>query len=83
VAPHILNSRGHSGHFKPGTFRTLFLSLHPDRLPHFQVDLPRTLGALMVFVGLVWLTYLSNPLVNYLPPTIWPTASSAGGWVFL
>jgi Domain of unknown function (DUF4386) len=30
--------------------------------------LPRILGALMAFAGLGWLTYLSNPLVNYLSP---------------
>src|SRR5208282_6256774 len=30
--------------------------------------LPRILGALMVFAGLGWVTYLSNPLVNYLSP---------------
>jgi hypothetical protein len=30
--------------------------------------LPRILGVLMVFAGLGWLTYLSNPLVNYLSP---------------
>ncbi len=28
--------------------------------------LPRILGALMAFAGLGWLTFLSNPLVNYL-----------------
>ena len=30
--------------------------------------LPRILGVLMAFAGLAWLTYLSNPLVNYLSP---------------
>ena len=30
--------------------------------------MPRILGALMAFAGLGWLTYLSNPLVNYLSP---------------
>jgi hypothetical protein len=30
--------------------------------------LPRALGVLMVFAGLGWLTYMSNPLVNYLSP---------------
>jgi hypothetical protein len=30
--------------------------------------LPRILGALMAFSGLAWLTYLSNPLLNYLSP---------------
>jgi len=30
--------------------------------------LPRILGALMAFAGLGWVTYLSNPLVNYLSP---------------
>ncbi len=30
--------------------------------------LPRILGALMAFAGLAWLTFLSNPLVNYLTP---------------
>ncbi len=30
--------------------------------------LPRILGGLMAFAGLGWLTYLSNPLVNYLSP---------------
>ena len=30
--------------------------------------LPRILGALMVFAGLGWLTFLSNPLVNRLSP---------------
>jgi hypothetical protein len=30
--------------------------------------LPRILGALMAFAGLGWLTYMSNPLVNYLSP---------------
>jgi hypothetical protein len=30
--------------------------------------LPRVLGALMVFAGLAWLTFLSNPLVNHLSP---------------
>jgi Domain of unknown function (DUF4386) len=30
--------------------------------------LPRILGALMVFGGLGWLTYMSPPLVNYLSP---------------
>ena len=29
---------------------------------------PRILGALMAFAGLGWVTYLSNPLVNYLSP---------------
>jgi hypothetical protein len=30
--------------------------------------LPRILAALMALAGLGWLTYLSNPLVNYLSP---------------
>jgi len=30
--------------------------------------LPRILDGLMVIAGLGWLTYLSNPLVNYLSP---------------
>src|SRR6266850_8532794 len=30
--------------------------------------LPRTLGALMAFAGLGWLTFLSPPLANYLYP---------------
>jgi hypothetical protein len=30
--------------------------------------LPRVLGALMVFGGLSWLTFLSPPLANYLRP---------------
>ena len=30
--------------------------------------LPRILGALMAFAGLVWLIYLSPPLANYLSP---------------
>jgi hypothetical protein len=30
--------------------------------------LPRILGMLMAFAGLAWLTFLSNPLVNYLSP---------------
>jgi len=30
--------------------------------------LPRILGALMAFAGLVWLTFLSPPLANYLSP---------------
>jgi len=30
--------------------------------------LPRTLGALMAFAGLAWLTYMSPPLLNYLSP---------------
>ena len=30
--------------------------------------LPRILGVLMAFAGLSWLTFLSNPLVNYLSP---------------
>jgi hypothetical protein len=30
--------------------------------------LPRILGALMVFAGLGWLTFLSPPLANYLSP---------------
>ena len=30
--------------------------------------LPRILGALMMFAGLVWLVYLSPPLADYLSP---------------
>jgi hypothetical protein len=30
--------------------------------------LPRSLGALMAFAGLVWLTFLSTPVANYLSP---------------
>ena len=30
--------------------------------------LPRSLGALMAFAGLGWVTYLSPPIVNYLSP---------------
>src|ERR1700691_965071 len=30
--------------------------------------LPRILGPLMAFAGVAWLTFLSNPLVNYLSP---------------
>jgi hypothetical protein len=30
--------------------------------------LPRILGALMALAGLVWLTFLSPPLANYLSP---------------
>ncbi|HKN22826.1 MAG TPA: DUF4386 family protein [Terracidiphilus sp.] len=33
-----------------------------------SIFLPRILGALMAFAGLAWLTFLSNPLVNYLSP---------------
>jgi hypothetical protein len=29
---------------------------------------PRIMGPMMAFAGLGWLTYLSNPLVNYLSP---------------
>ena len=32
--------------------------------------LPRILGALMVFAGLGWLTFLSPPLANYLSPYV-------------
>lgn len=32
--------------------------------------LPRVLGALMVFGGLAWLTFLSQPLANYLLPYV-------------
>ena len=30
--------------------------------------LPQTLGVLMAFAGLGWLTFLSSPLANYLSP---------------
>ncbi len=30
--------------------------------------IPRVLGALIAFAGLTWLTFLSNPLVNYRSP---------------
>jgi len=33
-----------------------------------SIFLPRVLGVLMAFAGLAWLTFLSNPLVNYLSP---------------
>jgi hypothetical protein len=39
--------------------------------------LPRILGALMVFGGLAWLTFLSPPLANYLSP--YDTASGILG----
>jgi len=29
---------------------------------------PRVLGALMIFAGLAWLTFLSNPLAHYVSP---------------
>lgn len=35
-----------------------------------SIFLPRTLGALMVFAGLGWLTFLSPPLANYLRPYV-------------
>jgi hypothetical protein len=45
--------------------------------------LPRILGGLMVFGGLSWLTYLSNPLVNYLSPYNLASALLAEASVFL
>jgi Domain of unknown function (DUF4386) len=45
--------------------------------------LPRILSALMVFAGLGWLTYLSNPLVNYLSPYNLASAFLAEASVFL
>jgi hypothetical protein len=44
---------------------------------------PRILGALMAFAGLGWLTYLSNPLVNYLSPYNLASALLAEASVFL
>jgi uncharacterized protein DUF4386 len=45
--------------------------------------LPRILGGLMVIAGLGWLTYLSNPLVNYLSPYNLAFALLAEASVFL
>jgi hypothetical protein len=45
--------------------------------------LPRILGGLMVIGGLGWLTYLSNPLVNYLSPYNLASALLAEVSVFL
>jgi Domain of unknown function (DUF4386) len=45
--------------------------------------LPRILGGLMVIAGLGWLTYLSNPLVNYLSPYNLASALLAEASVFL
>src|SRR5271157_3123774 len=45
--------------------------------------LPRILGVLMAFAGLGWLTYLSNPLVNYLSPYNLASALLAEASVFL
>jgi hypothetical protein len=45
--------------------------------------LPRILGGLMVIAGLGWLTYLSNPLVNYLSPYNLACALLAEASVFL
>jgi hypothetical protein len=45
--------------------------------------LPRILGGLMVIGGLGWLTYLSNPLVNYLSPYNLALALLAEASVFL
>jgi hypothetical protein len=44
---------------------------------------PRILGALMAFAGLGWVTYLSNPLVNYLSPYNLASALLAEASVFL
>src|SRR5271163_785824 len=44
---------------------------------------PRILGAMMAFAGLGWLTYLSNPLVNYLSPYNLASALLAEASVFL
>jgi hypothetical protein len=44
---------------------------------------PRILGALMAFAGLGWLTYGSNPLVNYLSPYNLASALVAEASVFL
>jgi uncharacterized protein DUF4386 len=45
--------------------------------------LPRILGALKVFAGLGWLTYLSPPLVNHLSPYNLASAILAEASVFL
>jgi hypothetical protein len=45
--------------------------------------LPRILGGLMALAGLGWLTYLSNPLVNYLSPYNLASAFLAEASVFL
>jgi hypothetical protein len=45
--------------------------------------LPRILGALMVFAGLGWVTYLSPRLVNYLSPYNLASALLAEALVFL
>ncbi len=45
--------------------------------------LPRILAGLMVIGGLGWLTYLSNPLVNYLSPYNLASALLAEASVFL
>ena len=45
--------------------------------------LPRILGGLMVIGSLGWLTYLSNPLVNYLSPYNLASALLAEASVFL
>jgi hypothetical protein len=45
--------------------------------------LPRALSALMMFAGLAWLTYMSNPLANYLSPYNTASGILGEGLVYL